>query len=419
MALFCTTLLLEVLILSQSSVQARLIQPAARAQQLTAITALGASMNSNSATDLCTSGQNIPSINKEMWIFFRLNSPSLPNLWIEAGAKDGAVATSLADQINQRYWKGNFIGYNLAEEQDVNQSQTVRFFNFAFGGVNPTGINNYEIKIIDSGFQPTTGKLITTWAVFYNGARIFTIPRKPQYAASSGVQVGVENKDDTNSFKSPTTITNWRYLQPNGALPTLTGTSTLIPSASNQDVNASYGLGYRSSFSATSTNNTVTLSTTKSCPVVRSLSRTRNLRRNINLSLSRTKVWKPTLKANRDMRKTRFQTREQAIGTLPEGARLISAKKMAWKAYEDSELRGANFADIAKERVVWVVKVAFSKDYETENGIYEKPIFTTVTDAETGRFITQNIAGKLKKDYRFQGLPTLEAPSFTRDNIER
>lgn len=101
----------------------------------------------------------------------------------------------------------------------------------------------------------------------------------------------------------------------------------------------------------------------------------------------------PTLPGNKNLPTNLFITREQAIGTLPKNARLISAELKPWGEHEKATFRNARLYDISPDRMVWVVKAAFPDGIETRGGFFSDATQTVSYDSETGRFISSTTVG--------------------------
>jgi hypothetical protein len=122
--------------------------------------------------------------------------------------------------------------------------------------------------------------------------------------------------------------------------------------------------------------------------------------------------WEPTFKPNSNLSVSHFISRERAAGRPKKGRELLYTNLQTLGAYEDAEQSGANFADISRERMVWVVKTYYAR-LETGDGVWDNATVTSVLDAETGQQVTQEIVGTMIKDYRFEGSRMRgEAPKF-------
>jgi hypothetical protein len=360
---------------------------------------LGSTVTStNGQEDLCSryssNTNNGPSINKEMWVFFDTAQvgTSRQNLWIEAGAKKGAVAKSLQDQVNQIFWQGHFIGYYLPDD-----SGNTYFYNTPYGAGGSTGTHTYEIKQI--AVDNVQG--YATWAVFVSGVRALTIPIKIRYTSAIGSLIGIENKDSFNGFKSGTFMSSWKYVSTSNALTTI-----------NSPINADKDfLGYRSTFSS----GKVSLTNSKSCPIALAslhpsiLFAFRPAESSQFLAQNKSELNRPepTRKANKHLSREKFISEVEAIGTIPPNAKLISAKLVTWSDYEADEFQGANFTDVSKDRMVWVVKLAFPQGVDTEAGFFDNARQTLVIDAETKETIVYGVTGKARgsKDFGLKPNP--------------
>jgi hypothetical protein len=121
----------------------------------------------------------------------------------------------------------------------------------------------------------------------------------------------------------------------------------------------------------------------------------------------------PTFKANRTLPISRLISRDRIEKSVPKEAQLLSTNLQTWGAYEDAEQSGANFSDISRDRMVWVLKT-YHMTITTDDGTWDNATVTEVIDAETGRQVSQEIGGKMRDNGRFRGIPEGSATEFKR-----
>lgn len=117
-----------------------------------------------------------------------------------------------------------------------------------------------------------------------------------------------------------------------------------------------------------------------------------------HIDLNNPQVWNnnpsPKLPANKELSTSRFISREQAIGTLPPNAVLISADLMPWGQHEKETLHGVRFHEASQARMVWTVKIAHLKGIDTNGGFFANATQTVTYDGETGQIIDSTVTGK-------------------------
>lgn len=151
--------------------------------------------------DPCSSSSSRPSINKEMWVIFE-GQPQVFE-WIEAGQKRGLQLASLSenaedDNPNQIHWEGHFVGHAIFEPA---QGQII-YRATKYSTANPTGSATYQIKFTGSN---------TTWIVYVNGYQALTI-YNVGFTQAKYIDIGIESKDDENTFDNGTYSDLWQYL---------------------------------------------------------------------------------------------------------------------------------------------------------------------------------------------------------------
>jgi hypothetical protein len=109
----------------------------------------------------------------------------------------------------------------------------------------------------------------------------------------------------------------------------------------------------------------------------------------------------PTRKANKHLSREKFISEAEAIGTIPPDAKLISAKLVTWSDYEADEFQCADFTDVSKDRMVWVVKLAFPQGVDTEAAFFDNARQTLVIDAETKEIVVYGVTGKPRNEKNF------------------
>lgn len=157
--------------------------------------------NTTVAANCSVASASIPSINKEMWVIFEGQTNVFE--WLEAGQKRGLQLASLTERAdnqapNQVSWKGHFIGRTLFEStagEIVSRSTP-------YSTQNPTGSATYQIKFTGSG---------TEWKIYVNGVQAYTVS-STGFTQANYIDVGIESKDDQNTFTSGTYSDNWQYL---------------------------------------------------------------------------------------------------------------------------------------------------------------------------------------------------------------
>ncbi len=214
----------------------------------TGIKATGASITIDAGQeDLTVTASTVPGyrnkgINKEMWLKFDNGRPQanlVPFCWIEVGQKKGEIlndastglSTTLPNQTpvaNMIPWSGHFIGYAYVNYYPVVVNNVVRkqlyeeFHASPIGPQNPTGPHTYEIRPL----PPLPSNPYYRADIYIDGKQVRTITLPlcvdgdytpeitkaqfiPQY--STRIDVGIENKDTDNSFRSGTGFKKWKY----------------------------------------------------------------------------------------------------------------------------------------------------------------------------------------------------------------
>lgn len=104
----------------------------------------------------------------------------------------------------------------------------------------------------------------------------------------------------------------------------------------------------------------------------------------------------PALKGNANAQ-DRFLKRDQVLAKvqLPASAKVAATDLKTWGTFvsENYGNKGGAGTELAKDRMVWVIKVDYPEGVETKGGFFANAKQTIVFDAETGRFISRDTTG--------------------------
>ncbi|MBN3905449.1 MULTISPECIES: hypothetical protein [unclassified Nostoc] len=176
----------------------------------------------------CSTAVQRPSINKEMWVILR--DDNVATEWIEAGQKKGLQLKDLSVNGNdtnpqQIYWGGHFIGRAIFEST----TGQVTFRATPYSNICPTGSATYQIK--------QTG-IDGEWIVYINGNQALTISNTG-YSEALYIDLGLESKDNLNTFTSGTYADLWQRLSLSN---TWTNVSNSPTAVTDRDANIYNGM---------------------------------------------------------------------------------------------------------------------------------------------------------------------------------
>lgn len=176
----------------------------------------------------CSTAVQQSSINKEMWVILR--DDSVATEWIEAGQKKGLQLKDLSVNGNdtnpqQIYWGGHFIGRAIFEST----TGEVTYRATPYSNICPTGSATYQIKQTGISGQ---------WIVYINGNQALTI-NNAGYDTAQYIDLGLESKDNFNTFRSGTYADLWQRLSLSN---TWTNISTTPAAVADRDLNVYNGM---------------------------------------------------------------------------------------------------------------------------------------------------------------------------------